>query len=183
MKTQRKWLGLLGMGMGLAMAMGRTAGAVDASITVTPNPSLNLTIAPTTYAFGSVDVAISTVSISSLTITNAGQVTLTVNKEITNQSNPAGWTAAGTGDPTASTDRYVLYVATSTFMPFHGGFTNADHLFNGQGNADALKGIGGGTPALDVSDVADVWFKLVMPTSVSNSTARTITLSFTGVAQ
>ena len=177
--TKWKWA-VLAVGIGL---FGRgTAHAVDATITVTPNPSLNLTIAPTTYSFGtSVDVALSTVAISSLTITNAGQVSLTVNKAITNQSNPAGWTAAGVGDPTPDLDRYVLYAATSTFHPGE-QFTNADHLFNGLNNANALEGVGGSAPTLGISGRVDVWFKLQMPNSVSNSTARTITVAFTGQA-
>ena len=182
MKIHAKWkLGVLLLGLGL---LGKgTAHAVDASITVTPNPSLNLTIAPTTYAFGSVDVAISTVSISSLTITNAGQVPLTISKSISNQSAPAGWTAAGTGDPTAALNRYVLYVATSTFHPGAAMFDNTTHLFNGEGNANALRGIGNGTPALAVAERTDVWFRLTMPSSVSTNAARTITVSFTGVSQ
>ncbi len=171
------------LGIGLVLTLGKAALAVDATITVTPNPSLNLTIAPTTYSFGTPDVAVSSVSVSSLTITNAGQVVLTINKAITNQSAPAGWTAATIASPLPGANKYALYVATSTTKPGMNEFVDADHLFNGETNSNALKGLSGSTPALAISDVADVWFKLAMPTSIGSAIARTITVSFTGAAQ
>ena len=182
MNASMKWKWAV-VAIGIGLFSRGTAHAVDATITVTPNPSLNLTIAPTTYSFGtSVDVALSTVAISSLTITNAGQVSLTINKAITNQSNPVGWTAADDVDPTPALNRYVLYAATSTFHPGE-QFTNGDHLFDGLNSPNALEGVGGSVPTLAIGNQVDVWFKLQMPSSVSNSTARTITVAFTGQAQ
>ena len=156
----------------------------DATITVTPVADITLTVDPTTYAFGSLDVAASSVAASSITLTNSGQVDVTVNKAITTESNPGGWSAATIASASPGANKYALYVATSTTRPATGDFVDADHLFNGTGS-NALKGLGGGTPTLTTTgvpkDVA-LWFKLAMPTSVADQTAREISLQFTGVA-
>ena len=92
MKSKWKWT----LMAGLTVLLGRSAMAanpVDGSITVTPVANVSLTLVPTTYAFGNVGVNVSTVAVSSLTLTNNGQVGVTVDKRIQTQSAPAGWTA------------------------------------------------------------------------------------------
>lgn len=181
MKTRMKWLlmaGVVGLfGMGKAQA----AASVDGTVTVTPVATVNLALAPTTYAFGNVDVGvgISTVAVSSITLSNTGSVSVTIDKRITDESSPAGWTA-GTA---AAQNTYVLYVATSTFQPNPGGFTAGDHRFGLLNAVTSLDGLGGSTPTIGIAGAADLWFKLDMPTSVANQTARTITVRFTGTAQ
>jgi hypothetical protein len=180
MNTSAKWkfavwpLGLGLLGTEKAMA----ANAVDGTITVTPVAAVSLALAPTTYAFGSVGVAISTVSISSITLSNVGSVAATVDKQIQTQSAPAGWTAGNS----AGADTYVLYVATSTFQPNPGDFITAAHRFGAQANVTNLNGLGGNQPTLAPADVADLWFRLDMPTTVTTQAARTITVRFTGTA-
>ena len=175
---------MVGLGMGKAYA----ANPIDATITVTPVATVDLALSVTTYAFGSLDVNTSSITASSITLRNVGNVDVTVNKEILTQSNPAGWTAATSAQSGAvAADRYALYVATDVARPSSGLFTVADHLFNGQASYNALKGSGGGTPVVTTSAGAlkevYLWFRLDMPSSVTSQVAREITMQFNGIAQ
>ncbi len=182
MKTNKKWVGLWTLLVLALLGMRREAQAanpVDGTITVTPVATVSLTLAPTTYAFGPVAVALSTVSVSSLTLTNVGEVAVTVDKRIQSESSPAGWTAGAA----AGADTYVLYVATSTFQPSPGAFTAGAHRFGAVSNVTNLNGLGGTQPIVAVGGAVDLWFKLDMPLTVSSQAARTITVRFTGTAQ
>jgi len=176
-----KWkLMVVAVGIGM-LGLGKAqASPVDGSITVTPVGTVTLTLAPTYYHFGNVDVNISTVSISSITVRNTGNVSVTVDKQIQTESTPGGWTA-GTA---VALNTYVLYVATSTFQPNPGDFTAGDHRFGAQANVTPLDGLGGTQPTLvPTSGIADLWFRLDMPSTVTTQAARTITVRFTGTAQ
>src|SRR4029079_9369409 len=125
------------------------AGATaDATITVTPVASVLLQIAPTTYAYGSLNVNTSSITASALTLSNTGQVNVTVTKQITNQSNPAGWTAGVTQD----TDTYRLYCATSTVRPSAGDFVASGlPLFGALNNSTNLTGSEGTQPVVTLN--------------------------------
>ena len=153
-----------------------------ATITVTPVANVLLAISPTTYAYGPLAVNSSSITASALTLSNTGQVNVTVSKQISNQSNPAGWTAA----IATSTDTYVLSVTTATTRPAAGEFTantqfgavsTPSNLVGAQNIQPTITTPGGALPSVDL------WFKLDMPTVVSNQTAREITVRFTGTAQ
>lgn len=175
---------LLGLGC-LALAPWTRAAntPIDATITVTPVANVSLAISPTTYAFGNLDVNTSSFSATKLTLSNNGEVDVTVDKRITAESSPAGWTA-GTA---AGADTYVLYAATATARPQLTDFSTANHRFGALNNVTALKGLGGSTPVVNTSGGAlpsvDLWFRLDMPTTVSAQTSRTITVRFTGTGQ
>jgi hypothetical protein len=155
----------------------------DATITVTPIANVSLSLNTTFYDFGAFAVNTSTNSGTKLTLSNNGQVDVTVDKRITNQSNPVGWTA-GTS---AGLDTYALYVATSTTRPLLTDYSTGNHQFGILSNVTALKGLGGSTPVITNPAGAlpsvDLWFKLDMPTTVSSQVARAITVRFTGTAQ
>jgi hypothetical protein len=183
MHTHRRTMwaaAVIAVSIGFVSRKAMAAATVDASITVTPVATVNLSISPTTYAFGNLGIGSQNVATSSLTLTNAGQVNVSVDKRI--QTNPADWTAGTTPGP----DTYVLYVATSTTVPLDASlFNDSDHQYGTQGNVTALKGLGGSTPNLATSgatSIADLWFRLDTPTSVTVQTPQTITVRFTGTA-
>lgn len=171
---------LVGLGLvGSLVSYGLAATTQDVTITVTPLPTLSLTISVTTYAFGNIDVNTSTNSATALTLTNQSNVSVTVDKKITNESDPSGWTA-GT---TAGANTYVLYCATAAAriglndfaLPTKfGAVNNETNLTNAGGTSD---------PVIAATGSVALWFKLDMPTTVSDSTARTITTRFTAVVQ
>jgi len=153
----------------------------EATITVTPVADVSLSISPTTYSFGAVELSSNAVTTSTLTLTNNGQVNVTVNKAVL--TDPAGWTAA----VAAGADQYVLWVATQTYdaAPAFGDFPTSARM-GAQGNSTQLLGMGGGTPTLTTSGASAstaLWFRLDMPTTTSDTAAKTITVEFTGVSQ
>ena len=174
------------VGLGTWGSRAYAADPIDATITVTPVATVNLALTVTTYAFGSLDVNTSSITASSITLRNVGNVDVTVNKEILTQSSPAGWTAATAAQSgVVALNRYALYVATSAVRPVSGDFTVADHLFDGALSYNSLKGSGGGTPTVTTSGGAlnevYLWFRLDMPSQVTNQTTREITMRFDGV--
>ena len=185
MKTRMKWKVVLGMvGIGL-LSMGKAWASntpADATITVTPIANVSLSVSPTTYAYGPLSVNTSSITATALTLSNNGQVNVTVDKRITNQSNPAGWTA-GTSQ---STDQYVLSVTTASAAAVTTDFTAATQL-GVLSNVTNLTGAAGTQPIITVPGGAlasvALWFKLDMPTLVSSQIGREITVRFTGTAQ
>jgi hypothetical protein len=180
MNRKTKLLMAVGIGLGM-LGKGSWVWAnpsADATITITPVATVSLSISPTTYAFGVLDVNTSSVTASALTLTNNGEVNVTVSKQVTNQSNPAGWTS-GTA---AAADTYALFASTSTFQPAVSDFTTGSHQFGAQSNVTALEGLGGATPTIAVSSTVALWFRLDVPTIVSSQVAREITVRFTGTA-
>jgi len=140
------------------------AAAQDATITVTPVADVSLMFNTSDYAFGPVDVNTSTNSATALTLINNGQVTVAVDKRITVQSAPTGWTAANT----AGLDTYVLYTATSTTRPGLAEFGSATK-FGAENHDSALTGPSGTAflmPPAGAGSSVDLWFKLDLPTAV-----------------
>ncbi len=188
-KHMRKKLafGLMVLGLGVVGSRAYASDPIDATITVTPSVSVDLALSVTTYAFGqlSVGVNVSSVSASSITLRNDGTVDVTINKKILNNG---GWTAAdisGSGTPGVNT--YALYLATSSVRPIKTDFLLAPHLFDGTNVDSALKGLGGVvtstiTTSGGAMNEAYLWFRLDMPTQVTSTIGREITMRFDGVA-
>jgi len=184
---RKRMLYLLALCLGFSGVVAKTTWATntpaDATITITPVANVSLSVSPTTYAFGTLDISASSNSASAVSLTNNGQVDVSVTKQITNQSNPAGWTAGAS----AALDTYVLYVATSTTRPGVSDFTTGAHAFGALSNVTSLEGLGGGNPIVTnpagILPSVNLWFRLDMPTTVSSQIAREITVRFTGTAQ
>jgi hypothetical protein len=153
---------------------------VDVSITVTPVATVSLELETTTYAFGAIDLNTSTNTAKALRLNNSGQVTVTIDKRITSESTPAGWTAGAT----SGHDQYALYVATSTTRLAISDFT-ASSLFGTLNNVTPLTGPLGTAPhvpPVGAEKSLDLWFRLDMPNSVSNLQSRSISVRFTATA-
>ena len=180
MNRKRLAVAVMAVGLWSGGAWAATT-SVDATVTVTPVATLNLAIAPTTYAFGQLNVgAAAEIASSSLTLRNSGTVELAMTKAITTESNPAGWTAGAS----AGSNRYVLEVTTAaaqaTAEDFSGGTlltTGGNNLVPADGSQITLNPQSGGG-----FYSTDLWFRLTMPTSVSDQTAREITVTFTGTS-
>jgi len=183
-KTLKSLLTSLLLAGGFMLSTARVTQAAsfdDAVITVSPIADVSLSLNVTSYAFGPIAVNTSTNSATALTLTNNGQVSITVDKRITSESNPAGWTASAT----AGRDTYALYVATSTTRLSLTGFT-ATTKFGAQNNISNLTSTAGSTPILPPSGAGssvDLWFRLDMPTQLSVSGSKTIAIRFTATSQ
>ena len=177
-----KKLKLAGLAAMLVLCAGKAWAVdfIDGSITVTPVATVSLNLPTTYYAFGNVGVNTATSSVTGLSLQNTGNANVTVSKKITDQSNPAGWTAQVS---TGTIDQYTLYCAASASQFAIGSF-GAGTKFGILNNSSSLTAADGVTnTSIAVAGNTPLWFRLDMPTSVSNQTARTITLEFTAAAQ
>ena len=188
-KHRKAWgLALLGiglLGLGSTRAWAATNMAVFASITVTPAADVSLDIVgATTYAYGSLDVSavsVSSVTATPITLRNNGQVDVKVTKRISGQGTWSAGAAPGV-------NTYALYASTSAARPAIADFVLDTHPLFGLLNADTqLTGVAGIQPVVTTAagalQTVDLWFRLDMPTSVTDQTAQEITMRFTGTAQ
>jgi len=166
------------------------AGTTDTvDITVTPVVTASLAISPDTYNFGSLDVNVSSNSATALTLTNDGNIDIKVKKKISDEDagGDGNWVADSS---TGTKDHYVLYCGTATARPGLSDFAagtllgaeNAETYLTGSGATSNGEGDGVVVPAT-TGNTVDLWFKLSMPTSVTNGDERTMRLTFTAVSQ
>jgi len=166
---------VVGLGLiGSLVGYGYAADTADVTLTVTPIVVAALTISPTTYAYGNLDLAISSVSASGLTITNTGGVGIKLEKTITDDG---GWTLAST---TGVINEFVLWGMTNVSRPVVDDFTGGHKFALSYNNlTDSV----GTQQTLSPTNTANLWFRLDMPTSVSSGAGQTITVRVRATAQ
>ena len=167
--------------MGLP-AMAATTDSANVTLIVTPVVKVDLTVSPTYYNFGYVDVLTSTASITSLTLTNAGDVGLTVDKAV--------WDADEWRIDYSSTthDGFDLWAMTKNSQPNLTTFDNvANYKFTkGTGDSsfsDLYCKDTVGDEDLDSEETANLWFRLDMPVYVTNTNQQTIHVRLRGFAK
>jgi hypothetical protein len=180
MKKLVSWLvGLLVVSL---VSYGYAVDTEDVTLTVTPLYTEAITVTPGSYAYGSLNLSISSVSASALEIANTGTVGVSLERTVTNDG--ADWTIATS---TGNTSEFVLWAMTNATRPNAASdFTTGNgHRFSattgdpGYGN---LTNSGGTQQTLGISGTANLWFRLDMPTSVSNSNQQTITVRIRATA-
>ena len=171
---------VVGLGLiGSLVGYGYAADTADVTLTVTPIVVAALTISPTTYAYGNLDLAISSVSASGLTITNSGSVGIKLEKTVTDDG---AWILA---DATGQIDRFVLWSMTNPGRPASGDFTslNTHNFSTTLTEYNNLTDSAGTQQTLSPTNTANLWFRLDMPTSVSSGAGQTITVRVRATAQ
>lgn len=164
----------------MTLAAGRAAAAnpspgnpVDGTITVTPVPTLSISVSGN-IPLGPVSVAQSTYPASGQALANLSTVGVKVKGQIT--SGDGVWTTDGT----AGYNKYVLKVLAAATVPLAATLDNETALSSSITspitNAQSMGA------ASQAGDTTNLWYKLSMPTSVSNTTARTITITYTAEA-
>ena len=172
-------VGLLGMMAGTVMA-GSSTDSANVSLLVTPVVTASLTVSPTFYNFGSVDLNKSTCSTSGLTITNDGDVGITVDKTVWDD---ASW------DVTASStvlDGFDLWAMASDTAVGQGDFETALSSFNESALMsayNALTDISKAAISIDPLNTKSIWFRLDMPKYVTVSGEQTIHVRLRGNAR
>ena len=160
-------VGLVGMTVGTLMAA-----STDTYINlyVTPVVTTSLTISATYYNFGSVNVRTTTGSVSALTLTNDGDIDITLQKEVTDADD---WDI--TISSTAK-DGFILWAMVSDNQPNHTAFENGSSSFSNVGLSDLnnLTDTGGTQVSMSKDETEDLWFRLDMPDSVSTVTEKKI---------
>ncbi len=172
-------VGLVGMMAGTVMA--QSTDSANINLLVTPVVVVQLSVSPTYYDFGDVNVGVSTCSITALTLSNDGTVGLTVDKAVWSDDE---WRI----DYSSTTqDGFGLWAMTNASQPGQADFTTGNfHDFSnveGNGGLNDLTESAGGNESMNPSDTEDLWFRLDMPASVGNTNQQTIQVRLRGTAQ
>jgi len=174
MKKMFLWMvvavGIMGLMAGAAMAAGSTD-SVNINLLVTPLVRVDLNASPTYYNFGSVPLKTSTCSVTALTLTNAGNVGITVDKTVwTNET----WDITLSSTQTNGYDLWAM--VKSGAAPGQVDFENAKSSFNESG-LQALNPLTTSLAAavtMNPEQAESLWFRLDMPKYVSSEKQRTI---------
>ncbi len=172
-------VGLVGMMAGPVMA--QSTDSANVNLLVTPVVVVQLSVSPTYYDFGDVDVGVSTCSVTALTMSNDGTVGLTVDKAVWSDDE---WRI----DYSSTTqDGFGLWAMTNDSQPGQADFTTGNnHDFNnieGDPGLDDLMDNVGGNESMNPSDTENLWFRLDMPASTGNTSQQTIQVRLRGTAQ
>ena len=172
------------MALGL---VGMLAGSVRAASTdtehiyllVTPKVIVDLTISPTNYIdLGNIDVGISTISWQTITLSNAGNVGINIDKAIWNDGDDWDVTLSST-----VTDGFDLWSYVNATRPGSlGAFSTAISSFNETGVASETyltpltydDGAQVDMQPVGSTSTGNIWFRLDMPASVTNMNQQTI---------
>jgi hypothetical protein len=170
-------VGVIGLMAGTGYA------ATDAALInllVTPIVTTSLTVSPTYYVFGSVDVQTTTGSISGLTLTNDGDIDFSVEKELMDDGD---WIIEVSS---TAEDGFDLWALVSDNQPDHAAFVTAVSSFgkDGLNQVTNLHDGDNGNNQLEMSkDQTDLlWFRLDMPYAVSLSAEQTIKVRLTATS-
>ena len=175
-------VGLMVVGI-LGMMVGTGFAATDATminLLVTPVVTTSLTVSPTYYDFGSVSVQSTTGSVTALTLTNNGDIDITVQKECTDDD---GWHIQVSS---TAEDGFDLWALVSDNQPNHTAFVTAIASFgkNDTYQVTNLHDADNSNAQLLMSkDQTDLmWFRLDMPYAVSQSAEQTIKVRLTATS-
>lgn len=153
----------------------------DVTLTVTPSVTALFSISPDSYAYGILDLAISSVSVSGTlgpTITNSGTAGLTFQKKVNADGN---WEI---DISTAATDHFVLWAMTSGSRPNVEDFTVATHRF--EPNLTTYNNLTTDTGVLvdlNPTDTADLYFRIDTPSKVTDGDPVSIVVRIEGTTK
>ncbi len=164
----------------LALGLSGTAfGGNPATISVTVTIQ-NLSVSATgPIAFGTVVAGSQTVSSSSSTVTNDGNVTETYSLNLTN---PSTWTAVQAA-PSAA-EEYALLAQFNSSAPTGSSFTYSNYALSTSSVASSATKFAGDQTGLSVATSATrkLWFRFNAPTSTSVTSQQTVTVTITAAA-
>ena len=177
----RRWLGLVAVVAAFSVTEAHAVNPQNLDITVSINAAKSLSVNTTFYDFGALSVNVSSVSLSSITVTNnSGALIETYTLQGANAASTGGgttWTLAAS----PGTDIYALAGQFSTAQPnnFDASWASDDLTTSAiVGTATVLgNGTAGESAAAVVpSAVRGLWFRIKSPTVVSDTTQRKATL-------
>ena len=168
-------VGLVGMMAGMGMAASTDT---HINLYVTPIVITSLTISSTFYNFGLVDAATSTGSVSALTLTNNGNIDISVEKEVTFDDD---WDIKLSS---TTKDGFILWAMVSAGQPSHLAFENGLSSFSNVAldTPNNLTDTTGTQVSMSKDENKDLWFRLDMPYSLSTGDEQKITVRLIGTS-
>jgi len=154
----------------------------DVTLTVTPIVTALFSISPNSYAYGNLDLAISSVSVSGAlcpVINNTGDSGLTFEKTVNADDD---WVIATS---TTTTDNFVLWAMTNTSRPNIGDFTvgNTHRFETTLGTYNNLTNSAGTQVSLIPDATADLYFRIDTPSKVTDGNQVSIVVRIRGTTQ
>ena len=159
----RKWICVVfALAFVVTAASGLAATEQDVTLTVTIR-SLGVSVSPTSYGFGVMNLGDTKVSDTALVVTNEGNAAEDIGIRIKTEDDAGDWSAAATQDE----NQYVL---SSRLATNAGTFGANDLLTTTVVWGDGVNFAGGGN---DMAAAATVnqWFEFQAPTSVTGASA------------
>ena len=166
-KMKKLIVGLMVVGMlGVMAGMGEAAVTDDVKINlfITPVVITSLTVSPTYYYFGSVNVDSSTGSITALVLTNDGDIDVTIEKEMLADGDDWDITLSSSVE-----NGFRLWAMVSDNQPDHTAFETGVSSFS-KANLSTLNDLTDTTGTLvtmSKDETNNMWFRLDMPYAVS----------------
>lgn len=156
-----------------------TTTAVD--VMVTPIVTVSLTVDTTFYNFSYIDINSSTNSATPVTLSNVGNVNVSMQKR---GHNSANWTISA--DTIPALNEFVLWSATGTNRPNLSDYrtdiaTPPDLVTSGL--TDLTGTLSGNSVSVAPGDSVKLWFRLQMPTATYTGAQQNIPINFVGTAQ
>ncbi len=169
-------VGILGMVAGTGWAATDPA-KID--LYITPIVTTSLTVSPTYYNFGSVNVRTSTGSTSALTITNNGDIDITVEKEVNADDD---WNVMLSS---TTKDGFILWAMVSAGQPSHAAFVTGESSFSiaGLNQLNDLTDTTATQVTMSRDDTENLWFRLDMPYSSTTSAEKKIQIRLKATSQ
>jgi hypothetical protein len=137
-----------------------------------------LIIGSTNYDFGFIDLAVSTVSVSSFTVRNVGNVKHDFSLSATTMTPNTPWSIS----TTSSTDQAIVWGGFSTSRPAASSFGTEDIILNNSQLSDTTKyaiGTSSGT-AVGINEDRYLWMRVDMPLITSTTEQQRIKVVITG---
>jgi len=140
---------------------------------------LSVTFSSSSYNFGNVFMAATTVSTSTMHVTNAGNVTETYSLSVATTGVNTIW-AVGTTPPTTS-DKFLLYGAFNATQPLQSSFGTEDIVISTAAASSAtVFSVGGQTGVSTPSgSTRNIWLRLDMPPSTTTTQQQQMSLTVT----
>jgi len=140
--------------------------------------TLSLSVSPSNYEFGIIDIPATAISVSSITVSNTGNTSCTFSMSCSTSS-PAVWTPVTVSSPSTSTEFRLLSIFNGNAQPGSGNFSVVYDYLNTllrSSSADNFSGseTGESVPA-DVS--RGLWFRFETPIGNPSSQQQTIAIT------
>jgi len=178
--TKAVVIGLMGIGVMGLFAKTSQAATVDTAIVdvlVTPIVSVSLTASPTFYNFGIIALNSSEVSATAVTLTNGGDIGISLQKHA-NNSESGDWSLGAS----IGSNQFSLHTAVNATLPLVGDFTGSTYI-SGLTDDDLLNIGSASQVTMNPAANVNVWFKLDMPNATTTGAQQRIPVHFVGTAQ
>lgn len=163
----------------------------DVTLTVTPGGvGVTITATPNSYAFGTVNLSLSSASVTGILLSNTGTVGAAMDKKV--QDITSAGTAWSLAVATGASNKTVLWCFSQETLASIADFGTVGSYDSSKASFvvaavptayNALKDSSGNAVTINAGKGATTWYRIDVPNTVSASDAQSIVVRFLGTAQ